>query len=151
MFRVDTAGRGEGCKKKQTLVQDICSPESVHNVNERQSYDNNATFSHDETLPGSCRFSEPFEELPRRTLATRLCDQLIHGFHGCSREQHAAGFLDHQNLAGNGHHDLSEIFGDEGFASVIGIPEIAQHQHTSDPWPQATSEWTTPDGPPDQY
>ena len=66
MFRVDTAGRSQGCKKKQTLVQDICSPESVHNVDERQSYDNNATFSHDETLPGSCRFSEPFEEFPGR-------------------------------------------------------------------------------------
>lgn len=141
MFRVDTAGRSEGCKKKQTLVQDICSPESVHNVDERQSYDNNATFSHDETLPGSCRFSEPFEEFPRRTLATRLCDQLLHGFHGCSREQHAAGFVDHQKLVSDGHHDLREMFSSEGFASVIGLLEIVQHHHTINAEIPQAAQW----------
>lgn len=141
VFRVDTAGRSEGCKKKQTLVRDVCSLESVHNVDERQNYDNNATFSHDQTLPGSCRFSEPFEEFPRRTLATQLCDQLIYGFHGCSREQHAALFVDHQNLVGNGHHGLSEIFSNEGFASVIGIPEIAQHHHTIEAEIPQAAQW----------
>jgi hypothetical protein len=141
VFRIDTAGRSEGCKKKQTLVRDICSPESIHNVDERQNYDNNATFSRDETLPENCRFSEPFEESPRKTLAIRLCDQLIHGFHECSREQHAAGFVDHQNLVGNGHHDLREMFSSEGFTSVIGLPEIAQYHHTIEAEIPQAAQW----------
>jgi hypothetical protein len=141
VFRVDTAGRSEGCKKKQTLVRDICSPESVHKVDERQDYDNNATFSCDETLPEDCRFSESFEESPRKSLAIRLCDQLIHGFHGCSPEQHAAGFVDHQNLVGNGHHDLREMFSSEGFTSVIGLPEIVKHHHTDQAEIPQAAQW----------
>lgn len=74
VFRVDTAGRSEGCKKKQTLVRNIFSPESIHTVDERQNYDNKAIFSRDKTLPENCRFSEPFRESPKKTLATRLCD-----------------------------------------------------------------------------
>lgn len=59
-------------------------------------------------------------------VAHRLCNQLLHGFRGCTEEQHEKRSEEHAEAVGNNHNDLSEIFNDSTFPSVLGLPSFVQ-------------------------
>lgn len=54
----------------------------------------------------------------------KLYDQLVHGFHGCTEEQHRDSHRRHVADAGDNHYGLHEVFNDNTFPSVLELQEM---------------------------
>lgn len=83
------------------------------------------------------------ENSARKDVAHRLCDQLLHGFRGCTEEQHEKRSEEHAEAVGNNHNDLSEIFNDSTFPSVLGLPSFVQKDSLMNHKTHNSKQWNT--------
>jgi hypothetical protein len=54
----------------------------------------------------------------------KLYDELIHGFHGCTEEEHFTQHQTHLSDAGDNHHGMGAMFNDDAFPSVLGLQDM---------------------------
>jgi hypothetical protein len=79
----------------------------------------------------------------RRSLAAKLCKQLLYGLRGCSEEQHEQKFREYIESVGNNHYGLGEIFNDPSFPSVLGLSEIISPDHLAQYQTPTAAQWYT--------
>jgi hypothetical protein len=69
----------------------------------------------------------------------KLYAQILNGFHGCSREDHAKTTREHLSQEGDNHYGLDEIFNDPTFPSVLGTHEFRHTACLTQPNPPSAS------------
>lgn len=68
--------------------------------------------------------SEDDEATPLEFVVQKLYEELVHGFHGCTEEEHDEHRRRHLIDVGDNHHSLAEMFNDDTFPSVLGLQEM---------------------------
>lgn len=68
--------------------------------------------------------SEDDEVTPLEFVVQKLYEELVHGFHGCTEEEHNEHRRRHLIDVGDNHHGLAEMFNDNTFPSVLGLQEM---------------------------
>ena len=84
---------------------------------------------------------EPMIESDQSCVARQLCDQLLHGIHGCSEDEHESKLGKHMELVGNNHNGLSEIFNDLSFPSALGASEMMAQDHIDRDQMPSAAQW----------
>jgi hypothetical protein len=65
-----------------------------------------------------------YETTAHDFVVQKLYDELVQGFHGCTRDEHHEDSRRHMADAGENHYGLGEIFNDDSFPSVLGLQEM---------------------------
>lgn len=71
----------------------------------------------------------------------KIYEELQHGFHGCTEDDHREALRQHMADAGENHHGLGEIFNDMRFPSVLGLSDMITPERLARQQTPTSEQW----------
>lgn len=115
------------------------STEGSERENDSASEDSFQDFVSERSSQSDDDTNEPVDMSADDYTIDKLYEELQHGFHGCTEDEHNEKLREHMEAAGGRHHELNEVFNDVNFPSVLGLVDMITPERLArqqDPTPE---------------